>query len=53
MFLTREEEAILNGEMGEGMRKAMELLVAMGDIKGAEKLYQYQRFTCQGYPIGR
>ncbi len=38
MFLTREEEAILDGERGSGMQKAMELLVAMGDIKGAEKL---------------
>jgi hypothetical protein len=38
MFLTKEEEAILDGEKGPGMQKAMELLAAMGDIKGAEKL---------------
>jgi len=36
MFLTREEEAILNGEKGDGQRKAIELLVALGDIKGAD-----------------
>lgn len=36
MFLSKEEEAILNGEMGEGYRKAMELLVALGDIRGAD-----------------
>lgn len=38
MHLTREEEAILDGERGAGLRKAMELLVAVGDIKGAERL---------------
>lgn len=38
MFLTKEEEAILNGERGEGYKKAMELLVAIGDIKGADRL---------------
>ncbi len=38
MFLTKEEEAILSGARGEGYRKAMELLVAIGDIKGADRL---------------
>jgi hypothetical protein len=38
MYLTREEERILDGERGEGLRKAMELLVALGEIKGAERL---------------
>lgn len=38
MYLTREEERILEGEGGEGLRKAMELLVALGEIKGAERL---------------
>ncbi|NLI74306.1 MAG: DUF521 domain-containing protein, partial [Euryarchaeota archaeon] len=32
MQLNRDEEAILAGESGEGKRKAMELLVALGDI---------------------
>jgi hypothetical protein len=38
MDLTREEEAILNGEQGEGRRKAMELVTALGKIYGAEDL---------------
>jgi predicted aconitase len=38
MFLTREEESILAGEQGYGRRRAMELLVAVGKIYGAEKL---------------
>ncbi|MGD0817183.1 MAG: aconitase X catalytic domain-containing protein [Methanomassiliicoccales archaeon] len=38
MFLTREEESILDGEQGHGRRRAMELLVAIGKIYGAEKL---------------
>ncbi len=38
MFLTREEESILAGEQGQGRRRAMELLVAVGKIYGAEKL---------------
>lgn len=38
MFLTREEETILNGERGEGSRTAMELLVALGDIYEADEL---------------
>jgi predicted aconitase len=38
MFLTREEEAMLASEKGDGTRTAMELLVALGDIYGAKKL---------------
>lgn len=38
MHLTREEERILDGEEGDGPAKAMELLVALGEIYGAEKL---------------
>lgn len=38
MDLTRDEEAILNGEHGEGVRKAMELVVALGKIYGADDL---------------
>lgn len=38
MFLTREEEAMLAGEKGEGTRTAMELLVALGDIYEAKRL---------------
>jgi predicted aconitase len=38
MRLTREEESILAGESGDGRRKAMELIVALGRIYGAERL---------------
>ncbi|MDD4497273.1 MAG: aconitase X catalytic domain-containing protein [Methanosarcinaceae archaeon] len=38
MYLTKEEEQILNGEAGETLRKAIEILVALGDIFGAEGL---------------
>ena len=38
MYLTREEEAMCNGEYGETIRKSMDLLVALGDIYGASEL---------------
>ena len=38
MDLTREEEAILNGEQGAGRQKAMELVTALGKIYGADSL---------------
>jgi hypothetical protein len=37
MYLSREEEAIYQGERGESMRRMMEILVALGDIYGAER----------------
>lgn len=38
MYLTREEERILSGERGLGKQKAMEILAALGEIYGADKL---------------
>src|SRR5512135_3374037 len=38
MFLTKEEERIYNGEAGQTLQKMMEILVALGDIYGADKL---------------
>ncbi len=38
MFLTDEQQAILNGEKGETMAKVMESVVRYGDLFGAEKL---------------
>jgi predicted aconitase len=38
MHLTKEEEKMLNGEEGYAIRKSMEILVALGDIYGAERL---------------
>ena len=38
MHLTKQEEHVLAGEEGCGKQKAMELVVALGDIYGARKL---------------
>jgi hypothetical protein len=38
MFLTKEEQAMCDGEYGETIRKSMDILVALGDIYGAPKL---------------
>ena len=38
MYLTKEEEKILDGEYGEVLSRCMNLLVSLGDIYGAEKL---------------
>ncbi len=38
MYLSRDEEAIYRGDRGETLRRMMEILVALGDIYGAEKL---------------
>lgn len=38
MHLTKEEERTLSGEDGETLQKAIEILVALGDIYGADRL---------------
>jgi len=38
MYLSKEEEKMLNGEYGEAIRLSMEILVKFGDIVKAEKL---------------
>jgi len=38
MHLTKTEEKMLSGEEGYAVRKSMEILVALGDIYGAESL---------------
>ncbi|MCL2549654.1 MAG: aconitase X catalytic domain-containing protein [Methanimicrococcus sp.] len=38
MYLTKEEERTLRGEDGETLRKMIEILVALGDIYGADAL---------------
>ncbi len=38
MHLTREEESILSGEQGPGRKKAMEIVVALGEIYDARRL---------------
>ena len=43
MNLTREEERMLNGELGQGTQSAIELLVAIGDAYDAEKMIPITR----------
>jgi predicted aconitase len=38
MYLTEKEQRMLNGEEGYAVRKSMEILVALGDIYGADRL---------------
>lgn len=38
MYLTQEEESILEGEHGQTLEKAMEILTTLGDIYGADSL---------------
>jgi predicted aconitase len=38
MQLTKDEERMLNGELGYAARKSMEILTALGDIYGADRL---------------
>lgn len=43
MFLTIYEQEMLNGVHGEGIRMAMEVLVKMGELYGADKLLPVKR----------
>jgi hypothetical protein len=43
MYLNKEEEKILRGEYGEGMQRAMELLVAIGDANDARRMIPISR----------
>lgn len=40
MYLTKEEQRMLDGEEGYAVRKSMEILAALGDIFGAERLIE-------------
>ncbi len=40
MYLTKEEERMLEGEFGEAVQRAMEILVALGDIYGASRMVE-------------
>ena len=42
MELTKEEQAALNGEMGESLKTAYRILVATGEATNAEKLVPIQ-----------
>ena len=48
MLLTKEEEEMFVGEKGEGLQKAMEIVVALGKIYNAEKLVQVKSVQVSG-----
>ncbi len=48
MYLTKDEEALLRGEGGEAKRLAMEILVALGDIYGAERMVKVDSVHISG-----
>ena len=48
LYLTKEEERILSGEAGEVFKKAMEILVALGEIYQADKLIPIQSAQIAG-----
>ncbi len=48
MHLAKEEEAIYNGEFGATKQKAMEILVALGDIYGAHSLIKIESAQISG-----
>ena len=48
MHLTKEEEKMMNGQMGKATQKAMEILVALGDIYEAEKLIEISSVQIAG-----
>lgn len=52
MYLTREEEGMLSGEHGQATAKAMQLLVALGDVLGAERLTPIESAQIAGVSYG-
>ncbi|MCX8207811.1 MAG: aconitase X catalytic domain-containing protein [Methanothrix sp.] len=48
MHLTRDEELLLQGERGDTLRRAMEILVALGDIYEAERLIEIKSAQIAG-----
>jgi predicted aconitase len=48
MYLTKDEERMLSGDIGEGIQKAMEIIVALGKIYNAENLVQVKSVQVAG-----
>lgn len=48
MFLSKEEEKMASGEYGETIRKSMDILIALGDIYGAEKFVDIKSAQVSG-----
>jgi predicted aconitase len=49
MYLTKEEEKILNGEYGRGLAKAMQVIVSVGDSLNSEKLIVHSGVWVEHY----
>ncbi len=52
MELTREEEAILNGEHGEAKALALEMIVRVGEVLGARRLVRITHAHASGVSYG-
>lgn len=52
MFLTREEEGMLSGSKGRSVSKAMQLLVALGDVLCADRLIPIESAQISGVSYG-
>ncbi|MDI9643648.1 MAG: aconitase X catalytic domain-containing protein [Candidatus Verstraetearchaeota archaeon] len=52
MELDREEERMLKGEEGPAVRKAMELLVAVGEVMGAGRMVKIKSAQVSGVSYG-
>ena len=48
MDLTKEERALLEGREGRAAKKAMEILVALGEIYGAKQLVEVRSVQIAG-----
>ncbi|MHA1835567.1 MAG: aconitase X, partial [Candidatus Odinarchaeia archaeon] len=48
MYLTKQEEKILDGEYGPALQKALKLVVAIGDIFNADKLIDIKSSQISG-----
>ncbi|MFQ6089217.1 MAG: aconitase X catalytic domain-containing protein [Candidatus Methanofastidiosia archaeon] len=48
MYLSRRDEKTLEGEFGKGNQKAMEILLALGEIYGADRLIEIKSAQLSG-----
>src|SRR4030042_4689539 len=52
MFLTREDEELLNGEHGEGPKIAMSVLVKLGEMYNADRMLNVENVHIDGSAYG-
>ncbi len=52
MYLTRDEELMLAGEYGEAVQEAMNILVKVGELLGAERLVSISHAHASGVSYG-